>query len=101
MNVNISSYMNNSSRNYGMNSILCRIGDLDLYFSYNTVVAFRTPETGLVISDNMWGPTTGKHLNAISRDHTKRINREKFEQQLMNVLHSYKLDRSNIPNVNM
>lgn len=41
------------------------IGDLDLMFSYETVVAFRTPEDGLVVSENVWSTTTGKHLAAI------------------------------------
>lgn len=35
------------------------------YFSYRTCVAFYAPSTGLVVRQNSWGPTTGKHLNWI------------------------------------
>ena len=36
-----------------------------VWFSYSTTVAFHTPESGLVVRKNEWGPTTGKHLNMI------------------------------------
>jgi hypothetical protein len=38
---------------------------IDYYFSYRTVVAFRTPDHGLTVRRNEWGPTTGKHLTWI------------------------------------
>ncbi len=38
------------------------MGDLDIYFSYRTAVAFRLPGVGLVVRQNDWGATTGKHL---------------------------------------
>lgn len=49
------------------NETTIQIGDLVLAFSYETVVAFATPETGWVTSENVWGPTTGKHLNRLPR----------------------------------
>lgn len=82
--------MGGSNRNYGLNSVCVELGIIDLYFSYSTVVAFRSPDTGLVISENDWGPTTGKHLNALgSKD--VRISRAEFEQQLADMLEKHGL----------
>ena len=53
-----------------------------LFFSYKTVVAFETPKTGFVISENVWGPTTGRHLNELDDDKSKRLDRTEFERQL-------------------
>ena len=90
-NIRISSYVQSKSNNYGLNSILVEIGNLDLYFSYQTVVAFRSPETGLVVSENNWGPTTGKHLNAIGVSPKLRIDRGEFDKQLDAMLAKYGL----------
>jgi hypothetical protein len=84
--VSIWNYGNYSSDNYGS----CRavsIGCIDLYFSYDTVVAFRAPRMGLVVSENCWGPTTGKHLNWIDGGYkSTRLPRDEFERQLKFVL---------------
>ena len=41
-----------------------RSGDREIYYSYNTTVAIRTPiET--YVSENVWSVTTAKHLNKI------------------------------------
>lgn len=45
------------------------VGDLTLVFSYSTLVGFAVPGIGRVRSANVWGPTTGKHLNAWSALH--------------------------------
>ena len=58
-------YANYTGKNYGINALCFTAGDLDVYFSYKTPVAFRAPGFGLVVRENEWGPTTGKHLNAI------------------------------------
>ena len=72
--------------NYGFkrNFTYLIIGPLDLWYSYKTVIAFRTPATGLVVSENLWGPTTGKHINAISRD--QRTPRTEFQARLDEVM---------------
>lgn len=57
------------------------IGDVELFFSYRTLVAFRTPESGLVIRTNAWGPTTGRHLNYISTTRD-RVNGETFREMV-------------------
>jgi hypothetical protein len=48
------------------NCFMVELGKVTLYFSYQTLIAFNTPDTGLVVSENRWGTATGKHLNEIS-----------------------------------
>lgn len=78
----IGSYMQHSSNNYGVNSLYFECGDLRVYFSYQTPVAFWTPTTGIVCRENDWSATTGKHLNAIQPKKSKRIVGRLFEEQL-------------------
>lgn len=81
----------NYSNNYGAHCIAVQIGNLDIYFSYATVVAFRDDGSGLVVSQNDWGPTTGKHLNAIDENKSRRIPRAEFEAKLDEVLKKHDL----------
>ena len=76
------SYGNYSSNNYGVNTLQFIMPGITLYFSYQTVVAYWTPKDGRVVTENMWGPTTGKHLNWIEPDHSVRLPREAFEAKL-------------------
>ena len=76
---------------YSSDQKILYIGELTLYFSYSTVVAFYTPDTRLVISENVWSSTTGKHLNYIDRDKNKRVDNNKFEDKLEEVLEKYNL----------
>lgn len=92
--ISVSNYGNYSSNNYG-SSRLVTIGELDFYFSYDTVIAFNSPKTGLVIRVNDWSTTTGKHLNAINEDKKIRIRGEEFEKRLSELLAGYKLISSN------
>lgn len=41
------------------------MGDLKVWFSYSTPIAFNHPHTGLVTRMNEWGPTTGRHLSHV------------------------------------
>ncbi len=79
-------YGNYSSDNYGSHTQAFRdnYGN-DYYFSYNTLVAFRSNKTGLVVMENYWGNTTGKHLNWINRDHSIRVDEDTFEKLLAKV----------------
>jgi hypothetical protein len=62
------------------------MGDIDIYFSYQTPVAIRSSKHGLVVRENIWGPTTGKHLNAIDGGNTEdRVCAEYFEKLLEEV----------------
>ena len=64
---------------------------LKIWTSYNTVIAFMTPRTGRVCRENDWGPTTGKHLNAVEADKSKRISGADFEARLAEVLKGFGL----------
>lgn len=87
LDVRVGNYGNYSSDNYGSCRVI-DVGCLSFYYSYKTIVAFKSRE-GLVISTNEWSKTTGKHLNWINEDKSKRIPREEFEKKLNKVLAEY------------
>ena len=68
-----------------------KIGDLTLSFSYETVVAFISPHSGFIITENKWGKTTGRHLNEIHPDKSKRIPYTEFKEKLQETLRHYGL----------
>lgn len=61
------------------------LGKITLFFSYETVVGFSTLETGVCVSENLWGTTTGRHLNLIS-EKRNRLPREEFLNKLNNIV---------------
>lgn len=84
----ISNYGEYSSSNYGAHTLRLDIGRLVLWFSYHTVVAFRF-EGHRYVSQNVWGATTGKHLNWIDGgDKRYRLPYEQFTEKLQSVLKS-------------
>ena len=88
MSVGIGNYLDSSP-----NTIKVTIGALDIYFSYSTPVAYRTPEDGLVVAQNCWSRTTGRHLTAIDRGaREKRIDCEEFSRKLEDVLRKHGLE---------
>jgi len=56
-----------------------------LWFSYKTLVAFEY-DGQKYISENLWGNTTGRHINLINRDHKIRLLREDFENRFRNLM---------------
>lgn len=60
-----SCYVRHTSNNYGLNSLCSEADGRDFYFSYRTLVAFRGRDGRLIVRQNDWGPTTGRHLNTI------------------------------------
>jgi hypothetical protein len=48
-----------------VNAMAFDLGPLTVWFSYRTPVAFQKGHADRVVRRNEWGPTTGKHLNAI------------------------------------
>lgn len=66
----------NSAKNF--NSVT--IGNIKLYFSYETCIAFEK-DGKMVVTANNWGNTTGKHLNWISSKED-RIPYEDFQKEL-------------------
>lgn len=59
-----------------------RLGELVVWFSYETMIAAELRDTQIV-RVNVWGPTTGQHLNAVdggSREaHKRRLSIDAFE----------------------
>lgn len=60
------------------------IGDLTLYFSYETIVAYEY-NGNLHVRQNDWSTTTGKFLNTLATK-SNRIEGTLFESQLNDVL---------------
>ena len=81
----IYNYGNYSSDNYGAHSLAVDIGPIEVYFSYQTPIAFRYRH-GLVCSENAWSTTTGKHLNWIQPDKKQRVPHEEFKRLLQEAL---------------
>ena len=55
------------------------IGNLTVWFSYETPIAYQSMNDPLRVSENVWGATTGKHLNAVDGgDKASRLPREQF-----------------------
>jgi hypothetical protein len=89
----INSYGQYSSDNYGSHTLRVEIGNVTLWFSYKTLVAFCTPDTGLVVSQNVWGRTTGKHLKWIDGGNKKsRLNRDEFEAKWKEVAERFNVE---------
>lgn len=59
------------------------IGDLWIWFSYTTPIAFRMLGERRVVRVNDWRNTTGKHLNEIDNgDKKRRISGLEFEERI-------------------
>ncbi|MFA6917005.1 MAG: hypothetical protein WC222_11450 [Parachlamydiales bacterium] len=70
-----------SSNNYGAHSLAFEDSEGNTFwFSYETLIAFRKAGHSRVIHSNDWAMTTGKHLNWIDEDHSKRVNDEEFNR---------------------
>ena len=83
----ITSYGQYSSDNYGVNSLRVNLGTLTIYYSYRTIVAYRDTQDGLVVHENDWSTTTGKHLNWIDGGRKdKRLNDTDFQNKLQAAL---------------
>lgn len=68
--------------NYGLHCLAFEDSQGNIfYYSYNTLVAFYVARTGKQFCiKNYWSVTTGKHLNAIEADKTKRCSQDEFEK---------------------
>lgn len=80
----IECYGKYSNGNYGLNCLVIRTATIDLYFSYQTIIAYHDFVDGLVCCENVWGPTTGKHLNWINPIHDVRKSKTEFDRMLAN-----------------
>jgi len=67
------------------NFYIVHVGNLSLAFSYRTIIGFSVGGSRWVIRENVWGPTTGKHLNYLANKNT-RISEVDFTPRLHAVL---------------
>lgn len=73
-----------------VNALVFDLGGARVWFSYQTPVAFQRAGGPIIVRENAWGPTTGKHLNAIDggdrQARKDRLGGEAFELALSNLL---------------
>lgn len=62
------------------------IGNLSLWFSYETIVAFDHPLTSFICSENVWSKTTGKLLNEICPNKKERMEHDRFVLRLNDLM---------------
>ncbi len=74
-------FKNIMSNNFNMVSI----NGVNIYFSYQTAIGVMSGGKS-VISVNDWGPTTGKHLNYLEQDKSKRVPQIEVEQAITRLL---------------
>jgi hypothetical protein len=63
-----------------INALRFDIGGYTFWYSYKTLVAFRAPGHPLIVCENQWTATTGKHLNLIEKDKDNRVSFATFER---------------------
>lgn len=61
-----------------MRSLRIDIGSVTLWYSYTTVIAFKVAGQPVVVHENDWTRTTGKHLNLIDKDKKIRVGEREF-----------------------
>jgi len=62
----------------------------ELYFSYDTIVAFHEHGRKMVVSQNIWSSTTDRHLNEIDNGRKEdRIPYDTFQEQLDKALEDF------------
>jgi hypothetical protein len=62
------------------------LGEVEIWFSYETPIAFRLAGGPPIVSENVWGTATGKHLNLIDGgDKRARLPRDEFVETLAKV----------------
>ena len=81
-----SGYGEYAGSNYGVNALVFCISGIDFYFSYKTLVAIRDRNGKLFCIKNYWKQTTGKHLNWIQPDHSKRLDQDSFDKEVERII---------------
>ena len=77
--ISITSYYG-SSASAENNAKKVTINGTCFYFSYEALVAVSTINHGTKVLKNNWGPTTGKHLNAIDGGNKNfRVDQDEFD----------------------
>jgi hypothetical protein len=88
----VESYGNYLSENRDANAVVFTDAKGNkFFFSYKTLIAFKTNRGKLVIRKNDWKTTTGKHLNWINPDKKIRVNKNIFEKKFKEIFGNRKL----------
>ena len=75
-------YGNYASDNYGAHALRFDVHGDTFWFSYKTLIAFQRGCGDIVVRQNDWSTTTGKHLNAIDDGNKKRrVDAATFERR--------------------
>lgn len=82
----ISNYGQYSNNNYGAHTLAVEFEKFTLFYSYDTIVAYKDIDDGFVCSENVWGNTTGKHLNWLEPNKRNRVPNKDFELILQMML---------------
>lgn len=88
----IENYGEYDSGNYGAHTLVVTTNGIDVWYSYHTIIAFYTAKHGMVISENQWSVTTGKHLNWINQDKSLRVPAYQFNDLLADAMRDTILD---------
>ena len=74
-------------RTSAVNALVFELGDITVWFSYKTPIAFQLVGCPIVVRVNDWKGTTGKHMNAIDDgDRKSRVSSDVFIGQLKDAL---------------
>lgn len=92
---NIKLTIGSLSRNTAQpNNCVMAIGNLTIYFSYETIIGFKYSPHMLnekycrMTSKNEWSKTTGTHLNNLEADHKLRVPHAEMMSKLNEILES-------------
>ena len=79
------------SKTTSANALRFDLGEVTVWYSYQTPVAIALAPFDPIVRRNEWGPTTGKHLNAIDGGGVKakalRVGTAFFEEIVQRYLH--------------
>lgn len=71
----------NIDKSHNNKATTVTVGRLSLLFSYETLVAVRLGNGDWIVSENVWGPTTGRHIKDVTGVEPKdRLSRAEFVQ---------------------
>ena len=85
-------YMGNkyNSKNYGSHTQALMVGDLTLFYSYDTVIAFQWNGKEYYSENDYGSNTTGKHLVYLGGAKGNRIKKDIFDKLLSEALRDFK-----------
>jgi hypothetical protein len=67
--------------NYGIHTLVVDFGVVRVWYSYTTPVAFKVQSGMLVVRENNWSRTTGRHLTMIDHNRGGRVSGEVFQSE--------------------